>query len=52
MTARQWLKCMALPELDSFEMDLALDQGELLDRQLERTELRIAERLAQQSSIS
>jgi transposase len=44
--ARGWLKTLALPELDRFELDQALEQWELLDRHLAQTEKRIADRVA------
>lgn len=45
--ARGWLKSLALPDLDRFELDQALDQWELLDRQLAQTEERIRGRVEQ-----
>lgn len=45
--ARGWLKNLALPDLDRFEMDHALEQWELLDRQLAQTEKRIGLRVEQ-----
>lgn len=45
--ARVWLKNLALPELDRFEMDHALEQWELLDRQVAQTEERIRRRVEQ-----
>jgi transposase len=45
--ARGWLKNLALPELDRFEMDHALEQWELLDRQVAQTEQRIRRRVEQ-----
>lgn len=38
---RAWLKQLALPDLDRFELDLALEHWELLDRQIEKLEERI-----------
>lgn len=48
-TARRWLKTLALPELDRFELDLALEQWELLDRQIAQLEERIERRVEQSS---
>jgi transposase len=45
--ARGWLKNLTLPDLDRFEMDQALEQWELLDRQLAQAEERIRRRVEQ-----
>lgn len=45
-TARAWLKTLALPELDRFELDQCLEQWELFDKQLAQTEQRVSQRVA------
>lgn len=49
--ARLWLKALALPELDRFELDHLLAQWELLERQIAEVEARIAARAAVHSLV-
>lgn len=51
-TARAWLKGLVLNELDRFEVDRALEQWELLERQLAGVQTQIKQRAAENENAT